>query len=343
MKKFYDIRREPQEDGTESADNKEDMTESAISTFYITFRRIQELCPLAINFLKLIAFLDPRAVPELFLTESGLDGAKDSLLFNQARGYLFDFSLISRNANPKTYDIHRLVHLAMETYALQHTDKAINWKGRALDIVSRLFPPGEYKEFAISTAYLPHALAVLRHADESKTNSVKLFKNLGMYFFRMGQYCKALEWHERALDGSEKALGRDHPHTLSTVHNMASVFKNQGEYIKALEWYQHALDGNEKTLGRDYPHILTTVNSMAAVFNYQREYIKALEWYQRALDGNEKTLGRDHPHTLTTVHNMASVLKNQGEYIKALEWYQRAFDGRERTLGSPRVHDFGVV
>ncbi|KAF8249136.1 hypothetical protein K440DRAFT_641496 [Wilcoxina mikolae CBS 423.85] len=200
-KGFYDIRK-----GLE-----EDVTESVLSTFFITFERIEKLCPLAANFIKLIAFLDQRAVPELFLTESGLDGAKDRLLFNQARGYLFEFSLISRDTNRETYDIHRdtnretydihrLVHLAMETYALQNSDKAISWKGRALDIVSRLFPPREYKELATCTAYLPHVLAVLRHADESKTNSLKLYNNLGMYFLRTGQY------RRRPSEGTTRTL-----------------------------------------------------------------------------------------------------------------------------------------
>jgi len=332
MKKFYDIRRELQEDGTESADSKEDMTESVLSTYYITFRRIQELCPLAANLLQLIAFWDSRAIPELFLTESELDGAKDLLLFNEARGYLFDYALISRSTIPKTYDIHRLVHLSMETYASQNLDKAVNWKKRALDIVSRLFSPGDYKELATCTVYLSHVLAVLRHADGSETNSLKLFDNLAMYFFITGQYHKALEWDLRALDAREKILERDHPSTLTTVHNIASVFNKQGEHIKALEWYQRALDGWEKILGRDHPSTLTTVHNIALVFDSQGEHIKALEWYQRALDGYEKILGREHPSTLTTVHNIALVFDSQGEHIKALEWYQRALDGSEKIL-----------
>ena len=333
MKKFYDIRRELQEDGTESADSKEDMTESVLSTYYITFRRIQELCPLAANLLKLIAFLDSRAIPEVILTENELDGAKDPLLFNEARGYLFDYSLISRSTNPKTYDIHRLVHLSMETYASQNLDEAVNWKRRTLDIVSRLFSPGDYKELATSTVYLSHVLAVLRHADGSEINSLKLFDNLGMYFLITGQYRKALEWDMRALDGTAKILGRDHPSTLTTVHNIAWGFYNQGEHIKALQWYQRALDGREKILGRDHPSTLSTVHCMALVFNNQGEHIKALEWYQRALDGSEKILGRDHPYTLVTVHNMAFVFNNQGEHIKALEWLQRALNGCEIIIG----------
>jgi len=71
-------------------------------------------------------------------------------------------------------------------------------------------------------------------------------------FNRQWEYEKALEWHQRALDGKEKTLGKDRPSTLDTVHNMALVFHKQGEYAKALEWCQRALDGNEKTLGKPF-------------------------------------------------------------------------------------------
>jgi tetratricopeptide (TPR) repeat protein len=79
---------------------------------------------------------------------------------------------------------------------------------------------------------------------------------MGTVFNGQGEYGKALEWYRRALDGREKTLGKDHPDTLETVHNMASVFDGKGEYGKALEWYRRALDGREKTLGKDHPDTL---------------------------------------------------------------------------------------
>ena len=72
----------------------------------------------------------------------------------------------------------------------------------------------------------------------------------------MGEYDKALEWYQRALEGREQALGKDHPSTLSTVNNMAIVFQSMGEYDKALGWYQRALEGKEKALGKDHPSTL---------------------------------------------------------------------------------------
>jgi tetratricopeptide (TPR) repeat protein len=83
------------------------------------------------------------------------------------------------------------------------------------------------------------------------------------------EYGKALEWYQRALDGFEKTLGKDHPSTLSTVHNMGSVFDHQGEYGKALEWYQRALDGRLKIYGEDHPSTRRTARNLASV--HERE------------------------------------------------------------------------
>ncbi|KAI5842039.1 hypothetical protein BZA05DRAFT_380199 [Tricharina praecox] len=156
---------------------------------------------------------------------------------------------------------------------------------------------------------------------------------LGVNLSFDSQYSEALEWYQRALEGTEKALGKDHPSTLTTVLGMAGVFERRGEYDKALEWYQRALEGTEKALGKDHPSTLTAVYGMAGVFERRGEYDKALEWYQRDLEGIEKALGKDHPSTLSTVLGMAGVFERRGEYDKALEWYQRALEGTEKVFG----------
>jgi len=64
------------------------------------------------------------------------------------------------------------------------------------------------------------------------------------------------------LARDEKALGVDHPDTLSTVYSMALVFNKQGQYKKALEWYKRVLVEEEKALGVDHPDTLTTVHQI---------------------------------------------------------------------------------
>ena len=54
------------------------------------------------------------------------------------------------------------------------------------------------------------------------------------------------------MAGREKALGVDHPGSLSTVNNMANIFNAQGQY----EW---ALAGREKSICTNHPstHVTT--------------------------------------------------------------------------------------
>jgi tetratricopeptide (TPR) repeat protein len=66
-------------------------------------------------------------------------------------------------------------------------------------------------------------------------------------FDNQGQYDKALEWYGRALDGEEKSLGKDHPDTLTTVHNMASTFESQERYEEALKLCRQAIGGTRNT------------------------------------------------------------------------------------------------
>ena len=94
-----------------------------------------------------------------------------------------------------------------------------------------------------------------------------------------GEYINALDRFMRALDGCEKAPGKENPSTVATGNNMANVFFQGGEYTMALEWYQYALDRFEKTLGNLHPSTLATVPSMATVFDGQGQ---CSQWARRA-------------------------------------------------------------
>ena len=61
------------------------------------------------------------------------------------------------------------------------------------------------------------------HLLVSMWTRVKMDHNIAGVFRDEGEYDKALEWYQRALDGQEKAPGKDHPNTIRTVQNMAAL------------------------------------------------------------------------------------------------------------------------
>jgi tetratricopeptide (TPR) repeat protein len=308
---------------------------AAIMTWKITMDRIQRESPLSFKLLQLMSFLDPEKIPEELMKSAWFLENESTVQFSKALALLLNFALLYPLGS-SNYRLHRLVSFCIRAQVDLEGPEGEEHLMSAVGLVYYRMPVTPIDDYSKCIQYLPHAIAALEHTG-CKNLEVELRWDLescvGCVLVTMADYVTAMEWYQRALDGYEKTLGKDHPSTINTVNNMGLAFCNQGEYGKAIEWYQRSLDGYEKTLGMDHPSTLDTVNHIGSVFDNCGEFDKALEWYNRALDGYEKTLGKDHPSTLETVNHMGSVFDNCGEFDKALEWYNRALDGYEKTLG----------
>src|SRR5437763_403721 len=89
--------------------------------------------------------------------------------------------------------------------------------------------------------------------------------------------------YQRALAGSERALGPERTPTLDTVNNLGVLYKEKGKLAEAEAMYQRALAGNEKTLGPEHTTTLDTVNNLGLLYNDQGKLAEAEAMYQRAL------------------------------------------------------------
>ena len=70
--------------------------------------------------------------------------------------------------------------------------------------------------------------------------------------------------NQRALERSEKALGKGHPDTLHSVSTLAVILRYQEKYQEAERLKQRALNGKE-ALGKDHPNTPVIVNNLALV------------------------------------------------------------------------------
>lgn len=67
--------------------------------------------------------------------------------------------------------------------------------------------------------------------------------NLAIVLFDLGKYDVAEEMNRRALDGNQKALGKEHYNTLTSASNLALVLQKLGKYEAAEAMNRRALDG----------------------------------------------------------------------------------------------------
>eukprot|EP00808_Paulinella_micropora_P025752 g71322.t1 len=89
---------------------------------------------------------------------------------------------------------------------------------------------------------------------------------------RAPQQCKLAEadpLYRRAMQGSEKTLGAEHPSTLTSVYNLVCLLKKQSKLAEADALYRRHLQGCEKTLGPEHPRTLASVKNLVRFLEQQ--------------------------------------------------------------------------
>ena len=84
------------------------------------------------------------------------------------------------------------------------------------------------------------------------------YNNIGLVYWKQGDYPKALEYYGKALAIDEKVLGKDHPDTAYDYHNIGSMYYQQGKYREALKYLEKALKIFKARLGDDHPNTKKT-------------------------------------------------------------------------------------
>jgi tetratricopeptide (TPR) repeat protein len=254
------------------------------STWNISLDHVKQQSELATKLLQLWAYLDNQDV-WLELLQAGRKGsplwfselAEDQLSFDAAVRVLCDHALVEADATSKDdsvesqgYSMHSCVHAWTKHVVNERWDDAL--AGLALRCVGLHVPDNSRPEYwVIQRRLLGHAnrcqevISVGFEDRNGEGSLTEAIHNLGLLYWNQGKLDKAEEMYERALQGKEKALGRDHTSTLDTVNNLGILYKDQGKLDKAEEMYQRALEGYEERFGLDHPRCCSLRRDIAAL------------------------------------------------------------------------------
>jgi tetratricopeptide (TPR) repeat protein len=239
-------------------------------------------------------------------------------------------------ATDTTFRVHGLVQ-TVERVRAEADSAAADARDRALTRLTDLFPDAydDPAQWPLCRFLLPHQRVLLTWSfpDSATERTATLLNLAGDFLEGSGDAAGALPLYQRALEGSERVLGKEHPGTLTSVDNLAGCTLDLGDAARALPLYRRALEGRERVLGAEHPDTLTGVNGLAGCLYALGDAAGALPLYRRALDSRERVLGKEHPDTLTSVNNLALCMKELGDAAEALPLYRKALDSRERVLG----------
>jgi len=280
------------------------------STWLISFRQIQKYDLLAAEYLYFMSCVAQRDIPHSLLPSAS------KLRKAQAIGTLKAYAFITVHEGGNSYDIHRLVQIAVRNW-LRKTGELTRWRCETMKQVARIFPFFEHVNRYECTIYLPHAQCILRFQDfpdDFQEPLGELLFNIGEYFLQTGKYIEAEKIFRQALELNKEVLGDNHPGTLANMNNLAEVFRQQRKNAEAETLQRQTLKLRKEVLGNDHPDTLASMNNLAIVFRYQGKYTEAETLQQQTLKLRKEVLGDDHPDTLNSIHNLAIVLEQQGKY-----------------------------
>ena len=320
-----------------------DYPDSVVTTWSLSFTRVEEKNPAAADLLRICAYLAPDAIPETILTRSAnvlgdvlSPVVADPVLFGQAIEVLRAYSLIKRDPQIETLTVHQLVQ-AIVREQIGNEDATLLWQQRAMQAVVTARPDvADVAQWDACEQWVPHALLCATWIIQEQVNELDaalLLNQAGYYLRERGRYSDAQPLYERALAIREQMLGEQHPSTATSLNNLAELYGAQGKYVEAEPLYERALAIYEQVLGEEDPSTLMSLNNLAGFYNVQGKYWEAEPLYKRALVISEQVLGEQHPDTAMSLNNLAMLYDAQKKYGEAEPLYKRALAIREQVLG----------
>lgn len=302
-------------------------------TFEQSYERLDPTEPTDILARKLLAYAAHLApgvpIPRWLLQTLTLaDGPDAVLLAEDALIRLIDLGLLEPDDD--TLRLHRLLAafvLAVESDADAQTvvEETMRW------VVDDINMRGDLSS---SLALQPHLRFIIEQAEEHEDVCLAgLYTALGDNLWLFGLYPDAQRYFERALVLQEHVLGREHPDTALSLHNMGVVLRAQGQYARARAYHEQALAIRERLTGRVHPDTAWSMYCLGKVLREQGDFAGAQRYYERALAIREQVFGREHRDTAWIMHNMGAVWRILGEYDRAREYHEQALAIRDRLFG----------
>ncbi|OAQ69057.1 kinesin light [Pochonia chlamydosporia 170] len=297
------------------------------TTWLISFNHISKHDPLAAEYLKFMSLLAEKDIPKSLLPTARKIEALEAI------GTLKAYAFITQREGQDSFDMHRLVRLAMQNWLKNEGLKSC--VSSAIQQLDQAFPFPEHENRDMWMKYLPHARAALEfreHLEGGKVDASLLY-NVAQSYSLLGQYQKAEQMYRQTLQLHEKVLGKSHPDTLSSMNNLAEVLSDLGKYKEAKQMHWQTLQLKEKVLGKEHPSTLNSMNNLAGVLlnlgkSKEAEQMQRQEWKL-----TEKVLGKEHPSTLISMNNVALVLSDLGKYEEAEQMHRQEWKLTEKVLG----------
>lgn len=327
---------------TEESDLRrgEDVPNSVLRTWQITFDQIQTYHRFAADLLSRMSLFDRTGIPEFLLRATLVEGD-----FEEAIDILLGYAIINLEAAETSFGMHRLVQLSTNIW-LQHDEQSEQQKELALAALAQTYPGGSFENWPACLLLEPHAQSVLHNDYYSKTTKrsrARIQRNRAWYYWQQGNLSMAELLAKQSLRDANETLGAEHRDTLNSMHILALVFDDQGRWNEAEKLGVQVAEARKKLLGAEHPDTLISLSNLVETYRKQGRWNEAEELGQQVMDTRKRVLGAEHPSTLVSMANLVMTFRLQKRSDEAKELGTQVIELRKRVLGSEHLHTLNSI
>jgi len=286
-------------------------------TWLVSFDQIVRQDAHAASLLQYMSWIDWKAIPR-----SILPTIEPEARMTSAIGTLWSYSFITTRSDGKTYDMHRLVYVAVRVW-IQQKGLVAETQRNALEHLSKVFPIPDWDNREVWREYMPHA-AQMRDAkygcliDELG----KLCLEVGRCLQLDGRIRDAVSWLEESYD-LRKDLPEDDADRLSTQHALAGAYEADGQVKNAIQLLEHVVATKGRVLAEDHPNRLASQHELASAYlanDQVKDAVQILEGVE-AIEG--RVLAEDYLDRLSSQHGLARAYLANNQVKDAVQLLER--------------------
>ena len=164
---------------------------------------------------------------------------------------------------------------------------------------------------------------------------------LGSCYRSLGQYEKAIAYHQQSLEISEEIGYRQG--VATSLCGLGICYKSLGQYEKAISYHQKFHDISEAM--SDWKGVAISLGNLGNCYYDLGQYEKAIDLYQQYHDISEKI--RFRQGVAISLGNLSNCYNCLGQYEKAIAYHQQSLDiskeiGDEQGVASS-LHTIGSI
>lgn len=311
---------------------------SLATTLSLSFEKVEQHNPIAIEFLRLCAFLHCHDIPEEMITEGAPilapslgTVATDPYLFDEAIGALRRYALVRRQTETRTLSLHPLVQVVLKDEMEEARQR--HWAQQAVSIVNNILPPLDFRHWHRFQRYIAHAQSCISLINAYQFRSLETARILLWVGEYIGETAPSSDKIEPLLQQAVALtlpLEADHPIRLASVNALAFLYFNQDHYQKAEPLLQEVIEQSQEPASLNKA---TCLNNLGEVYFMQARYAEAESLLLQARDMRMQLAGAEDPSVATSLRCLAQLYTVQAKYEKAKPLFEQSLRIREHKFG----------